>query len=138
MLEKIDVIEYLDIIEDLVDDMSDYGYGEYDLSSWLKIVDEKDIEEALKLAHFKFKKKRKGVYDIKEEEIPEDVRKQVTNYIKECIKSKGFDEEGEIRVKLFGKFPVNPISIMQIIRDMGYIGVMEGMLGTFIVRDQDY
>lgn len=138
MLEKIDAISYLDIIDDLVDTISYWGYGKYELSQFLKVVGEDNIEQALEMAHFKFHKIDKGTYKIEKEEIPDHIRDQVIKYVEECIQIKGFNEEGECMIDAIGKFELNPVSIIQIIRDMGYIGVMDSTLEIFILRHPDY
>lgn len=111
-----------DIMEEVTYGIFRDGYGEMDLSHYLEVINEEFIDNVLKHYKFDFVKKGKGTYEIKEEIILEDDKKEVIEYVNQCIQERGFDQCDELEIDIFGKFDLNPVSIAKIVWDMGYNG----------------
>lgn len=95
------------------------------------------IEEILQKNNFEFERKIDGTYKIIKKEISDNVRKEVIKYFQDNIEKKGFDEKGELYVNAFGLCKLDPISIIKIVKDMGY-NCFLNWDGKFVVSLKDY
>lgn len=125
-----------DIIKYVTDTILRNGYGEVNLLEYLKIADEEFIEDVLDSNYFEFVKKSKGIYEIKEQEIPEDKRQEVIDYINQCIQERGFDEFNRLEIDTWKRFDLNQVSIIKIIWHMGYPCEIRLPIKMLIVNDQ--
>ncbi len=113
------------------------GKLKVDLSEYLEYLDEDEIESLLAANHYEIERIDEGVYFIKNTSADrEEKQKALKEYVNECIKEEGFDEDGELSLDVADLFDLSPAEIIETIRSMGFECEMADILGDYWVFKQ--
>lgn len=132
------MVDDLNILFEIIDEIESDDSGIYNFYPIVEELVVEIIEEILREYNFHFEKQKDGKYKILKNNITNDVKKKVIDYFNQNIKEQEFNKEGELYVDALGLYSLDPLSIIQIVKDMGYNCFMD-YDGKFVVlRHPDY